>query len=450
MRALFLASALSFSAAGCSSCNKDDAPARGVDAAASAVVVVADAAPVVAAAVDAGGPVLCQPHGELQIVDTGVRAETGVQLALDGDRILVGYAKTNGAPAVAALTPDDTWKKSAVQNTLAALEAKPEAGVQRTVWRVVPLTASDTDAEVAVDYTEVLADKSVHVRCGSSHGAPEVDYAGPAVTQGADGGTETVSCRSVRGPKGELALWQSTLTLDGTTLSATLGPASAPAVLQRDTPLKANEKANGRFAYSRYDVRPFGASQLITARYNGTVLVVPPDQKLGEGGKADASSYAWLGAAANGLAVATTDARALVLVTAQGKGELWSFGIQAEPDSKTAGKPLKVVAHAPSSPISEREILDLARAGEQWFALLAETQDGMRQVRLRGFDDSLNDAPGVPLDIGASGKGVVDAKILQLTTNETLVAYLTLDKTGYVVKSRRYLCGGQLAAAQQP
>ena len=254
---------------GCSSCSKDEKnPATATDAGATTTTEAGPNGSTTAPDAAAARAAFCRVKVPTFVVDRGVRAETGVTLAAwsrtvavrppdgtsdgglgadaspsgdaaaptngdaadaadasapeTGPRIALGYAKGHGKPFVAELTEEGAARIVPVPSTLTLLEEKPAEGTRRVVQRVVPLSPTAAGAEAAVDYVETGSDKTRRVHCGPASGGPFVSASGASLVAGAaDATSETIECRTIRGPSGPTAL-ESTLTVDGTRMLAEL------------------------------------------------------------------------------------------------------------------------------------------------------------------------------------------------------------------------------------
>ncbi len=469
---------------GCSSCSKDEkTPAN--DGGATTTTEAGPSGSTTAPDAAAARAAFCRVKVPTFVVDRGVRAETGVTLAAwsrtvavqtdagslavgdggatspspdaaadtsggadaadasaaaseTGPRIALGYAKGHGKPFVAELGEDGAARIVPVPSTLTLLEEKPAEGTRRVVQRVVPLSPTAAGAEAAVDYVETGRDKTRRVHCGPASGGPFVSTSGASLVAGAaDATSETIECRTIRGPSGPTAL-ESTLTVDGTRMLAELLVGKTK-IAARETPMKPSDKANERYAFTLLGHANRGGFSAATARFNGNVVVVTSADGT------DTVAQFWLGTATNAPSPTFSASGLVVATTLNGKPEVYVS--TAEPTKKNAAK-LDAVSKPEPRPMDDGPEGVTERGapfveGDAGVLVLVDTVGGKKVARVHPLGAPSPSSP-LPYVFAPAEGSLVEAKVIRTGTGQgdLVLATVTLDpKRGGVLEATVLTCG---------
>jgi hypothetical protein len=435
-----------FFAVACSKKGDPPAPAAAPSATAPAPIAVASAV----ASAAASAPAAAVPAGMCKVeiapfsVDKGARTDAGITLVrLPDDRLAVGYAVANGAPRVAIVSLEGSATVVDVDATkVPELAARVGAKETRTVHRVTPLASEGLKLRAAVDYSESRADGTRIVRCGPADDEPFAHFEGQSAygaDAGAPGDDELRDCRTFAdgGAAWTLAFqaheaagsvdaeWR----VRSPEVDAARGLIAHKAVPAESGQARVRAGQLDRYGYTLLASAKIGTSGYIAAsRYNGRIALAKRSADFGADG--DAGEF-WLGAAVGMPALASRDAKVVVLAPIAGKLDLYGAAFPAE---AKAPKPEKLtIADPPGAAAlpddAERTAVSVSIAPHRVFAAFLDGKSGKRRPRIAVLGETLASLGPAFEPLGADASAL-DVKLVALDDERALVAALVTPPGG--------------------
>jgi hypothetical protein len=330
------------------------------------------------------------------------------------------------------------------------LGQRPPPKTQRYVHRVTPLGAKEMKVRVAVDRTEIRPDGVRAVRCGPADEDPLLGFEGRSAFEPTDGGLADAAAAELRACRtftARGAIWALGFAADtsgavearwivkpaGATLDedhASLEHKAVPAESGRTLPLPRAGQLD-RYGYTAMaSVRLEDVGYLVASRYNGKLRMTKRGSDWAATGKV--TDY-WFGTGIGTPALASRDAKIVVLTPLAGKLELYgaAFPVEAEPP-----KPEKIdLADPPGAeplgPDAERGAVTVAITSHgQVVAAFLDGKPGKKRPRFALLSEALKPQGPAFEPLGTGDADVADIKVAILPDDRVLVAALVAQAGG--------------------